>query len=187
MYKSLSKKQTVYFFILSILIVVATILPFQYLPDNSLSLFSAIFGTQTLQPLTFINTISLHISRGGFGFVIAQILCWSIVSFIISSVLFGILNLVVLINPHNIILLAFRNYCTYMYLSISILACSTISVWAITSMFLYGVGIVLMFGVALLFISTLAFTQTIVCFSCLKNSSIKLELTAYEKVQTAKL
>ena len=185
--KSLSRKQTVYSFVLSLLVIASTALPFQYLPNNTITLFTSMFGTRSLQPLTFINTISGQISSGGFGYIIAQVLCYSILSFVIASLLYGILNFVLLLNPHNLVLIAFRNYCAYMYLSISIIASTTISVWAIVSLFLYGPEIVLTFGIALSFISLLAFTQTTVCISCLKHSTVKLELNAYEKTKTAQI
>ncbi len=181
MNKSLSRKATTYSVVLGILAVAATALPFQYLPNNSVTLFTAIFGTRTLQPLTFVNTISGQVSGGAFGSALLQILCWSIVAFVISSFLYAVLNFILLAKPHNLMLVVFRNSCAYIYLALGVVTATTISVWALAGIMIYGIVNFITFGIALSILSLIAIAQISVASVCLKNSNVKLEITAYEK------
>ena len=181
MRKSLSRKATIYSIILGLLTLAATALPFQYIPNNSVTLFTAIFGTRSLQPLTFTNTIATHLTNGGVGFIIVQILSWSIVAFLFSALINAVINLILLNNPHNLFLIAFRNYYAYFHIAISVIAATTITVWSLATLMIYGAETIINFGIALSIISLLAIAQTSVSSTCLKNSNVKIEITAYNK------
>ena len=181
MKKSLSKKATIYSIILGLLTLAATALPFQYIPNNSVTLFTAIFGTRSLQPLTFTNTIATHLTNGGAGFIAVQILSWSIVAFLFSALINAVINLILLNNPHNLFLIAFRNYYTYFHIAISTITATVITVWTLATLMIYGAETFINFGIALSVFSLLAIAQVSVASTCLKNSNVKIEITAYNK------
>lgn len=182
MERSYSKKSTINFVVLGLLALAFTALPFQYIARGDVSLFTAMFGNRTLNPFAYVNTMAIQMSGGGAGYIVSKILCYSVMLFVVFSVVFAIINFIVLLNPHNLMFVAFRNYFAYFFLGLSVVTLSTIMVWQIVSIVVYGFSNLLMFGIGLSALSLLSFAQVVNCYMCLASSFVKVELTAYDRV-----